>query len=428
VFARKVCFLISLIILISLIGCSSSSSSDNDPPAGLAITTSTLPQGTTGVGYSATIGASGGTAPYTYALTSGALPDGLSLNTSTGQITGTPTTGGTFNFIVTVTDDADGEASKSLSIIIKDIRITTSALPGGQIAISYSTTLAAEGANTPFTWSVSSGSLPSGLSLNMNTGVISGTPDTIESALFVIRVTDSLSSTDEKGFSIDISADANTSSGGSGGQTGTTYTTNITVGSETIYIIVTAPASTAPTCLKVWLHGDGTSPSGFYSTADSVYNGNEIGAGWVIYRPYAPDDPDDKIAYHWWQYDDNIEAVLAVVEHAKSHYDIYLNRIYLAGFSGGASTTSTVGRAHGEIFAACGMHCGLPMGSSTSTRKAPYYVYCGSSDPMYRAYPNVDGALIAAGHEVEYLLGPTGHMHYQPAFDANYAFFLSHTK
>lgn len=424
---RNYLLLVFTIIFISLVGCSSIKSSDNYAPAGLAIATTQLPQGTTGVSYSATVTASGGTAPYTFAVTSGALPDGLSLDTSTGQITGTPTTGGTFNFTVTVTDDTGTEASKSLSIIIKDVSITTNSLPGGQIGISYSATLAAEGANTPFTWAVTSGSLPSGLSLNMNTGVISGTPDTIESPLFIIQVTDSLTATDSKSFSIDITADANTSSGGSGGSTGT-FSTSITVGSDTIDIIVTAPSSGYPTCLKIWLHGDTSTPSDFPFTADSVYNGNEIGAGWVVYRPYAPDHADPDIAYHWWQYSDNIQAVLAVVEHAKSYYDIYLNRIYLAGFSGGASTTSIVGRAHGEIFAACGMHCGLPMGSSTSTRKAPFYVYCGSSDPMYIAYPNVDGALIAAGHEVEYLLGPTGHMHYQPAFDANYAFFLSHTK
>ncbi|MHC4621151.1 MAG: alpha/beta hydrolase, partial [Planctomycetota bacterium] len=150
-------------------------------------------------------------------------------------------------------------------------------------------------------------------------------------------------------------------------------------------------------------------------------------AGWVIYRPYAPDNPDPDIAYHWWKYENNIEAVLAVVEHAKTNYNIDINRIYLAGFSGGASTTSIVGRAHGEVFAACGMHCGLPMGSSTSARKAPYYVYCGASDQMYTLYPYVADDLEAAGHEVEYLVGPTGHTPYQTAFDANWQFFQTHT-
>lgn len=60
--------------------------------------------GVVGVPYSSVITVTGGTAPYTFAVTSGALPNGLSLNTSTGAVTGTPTAAGTFSFVVTVTD------------------------------------------------------------------------------------------------------------------------------------------------------------------------------------------------------------------------------------------------------------------------------------------------------------------------------------
>lgn len=71
-----------------------------------------------GVAYSQTLVASGGTSPYTWALVSGSLPGGLSLNSSSGAITGTPTTTGTFNFTVEVTDSAAGSDSQPLEIVI----------------------------------------------------------------------------------------------------------------------------------------------------------------------------------------------------------------------------------------------------------------------------------------------------------------------
>lgn len=70
----------------------------------ITVNPSTLPNGTVGTLYSQTITASGGTAPYAFSVSGGALPGGLTLNTITGEITGTPTTAGTFNFSITATD------------------------------------------------------------------------------------------------------------------------------------------------------------------------------------------------------------------------------------------------------------------------------------------------------------------------------------
>ena len=86
----------------------------------LAITIQSLPGGIAGVAYSATLTASGGTTPYIWAISGGALPAGLSLNTSTGAITGTPTTAGTSTFTAQVTDSSSPQqtANAVLSIVI----------------------------------------------------------------------------------------------------------------------------------------------------------------------------------------------------------------------------------------------------------------------------------------------------------------------
>jgi len=85
----------------------------------LSITTSSLPSGTIGAAYSQTLTATGGMPPYTWSISSGNLPNGLNLNNSTGAITGPPSTSGTFNFIIQVTDANSDTATKNFSITIQ---------------------------------------------------------------------------------------------------------------------------------------------------------------------------------------------------------------------------------------------------------------------------------------------------------------------
>jgi Tol biopolymer transport system component len=82
------------------------------------VTTTSLADGTKTVAYSQFLTASGGTAPLTWAIISGSLPPGLSLNSSTGEISGTPTQAGNSSFTVRVTDSYSETASKALSIHI----------------------------------------------------------------------------------------------------------------------------------------------------------------------------------------------------------------------------------------------------------------------------------------------------------------------
>ena len=74
------------------------------PPPTISISPAAVPSATVAVAYSQTLSASGGTAPYGFAITAGSLPAGLSIDPSTGALAGTPTAAGTFNFTVTATD------------------------------------------------------------------------------------------------------------------------------------------------------------------------------------------------------------------------------------------------------------------------------------------------------------------------------------
>ena len=167
-----------------------------EPPP--TITTTTLTNPTLNLTYSATVTATGGLLPLSWAVTSGTLPPALSLSSSTTnsvQITGKPTTVGSFTFTITVTDSAGFSSSQQFTVVVSSLVITTtSPLPPASTTAAYSVTFAATGGVAPLTWSVVNGStLPPGLMLNSTTGVLSGTPTQGGTFTFGITVTDSAS-------------------------------------------------------------------------------------------------------------------------------------------------------------------------------------------------------------------------------------------
>lgn len=159
---------------------------------------SVLPSGQVGVLYTTTLVAIGAP-PYTWTVTIGVLPPGLTLNPATGVISGTPTMAGTYPFWVEVADSTSPPSSPSqgFSIVIAATPITfsTTSLFQAKEGVVYSASITARGGVTPYTYSLSSGTLPAGLSLSSTSGVISGTPDkgTAGNYVLTIGVTDSSS-------------------------------------------------------------------------------------------------------------------------------------------------------------------------------------------------------------------------------------------
>ncbi len=183
-------FFALLVACAGIGGCSST-------PGSLKVTSTSLPAGNVGSAYTATVNATGGVPPFMWSIASGSLTAGLSLGSSTTRsvtISGTPTAQVDSNFTIMVNDSKGSLSRQPLTIAIGaplPLAVTTTTLPGGFPNQAYATTtLQASGGVPPFTWTITSGNLPAGLSL-ASTGVISGTPTTIGTANFTVQVADS---------------------------------------------------------------------------------------------------------------------------------------------------------------------------------------------------------------------------------------------
>jgi len=186
------------------------------PSEELAITsTSPLPEAKVGVPYEYSFRATGGKPRYSWNVASGSLPGGLTLSEH-GLLSGTPTQHGDFTFEISVTDSQQPpdtvSAAFSLYVAPEDLDITTTSLPNGKEGTPYQQVVEARGGVAPYTWSVSSGSLPDGLELDQATGTVSGTPTNpaIGTSTFTVRVVDSQAPSDqaERSLSITIAPEA----------------------------------------------------------------------------------------------------------------------------------------------------------------------------------------------------------------------------
>jgi hypothetical protein len=167
----------------------------------------TLGDATQYVSYSQTFTASGGTSPYAWSITGGALPSGLTQNPATGRLSGTPGVAaapGVYSFTVQAQDAFGCSVSTnySLTVLCPAISFSPSSLSNGTVGYSYDQTASVTGGTAPYTYAVSSGALPPGLSLNTSDGRITGTPTTETVATFTLEATDFYGCKGTKAYSI----------------------------------------------------------------------------------------------------------------------------------------------------------------------------------------------------------------------------------
>jgi hypothetical protein len=237
--------------------------------AKLQITTKELPDAVVGNPYNQTLSLNGSQAPNTWSIAAGSLPPAINLGASTGALTGTPTTAGTYNFTVRVVDRTGDSDTAALSIVVDPaaaLVITTAALPNGAVGAQYSQTLAATGGSGGYQWSRTAGSLPGGLSLSAS-GAITGTPTAAGVSSFTVRVADSGGRTASKMLTMTVDAPALTISTAtiSAGTVGTPYSFTL--------------ASTGGRAPYAWRIADGALPGGLALAASGVISGTPAAAG-----------------------------------------------------------------------------------------------------------------------------------------------------
>ena len=204
-------WLLSLLLLIFATRCFGS----------VAVTTTTLPNGTVGTTYSTVVNASSGCTPYKWAIASGALPAGItakvSSTTTSLNLAGTPTTAATYSFAVKVTACGGGVSQVSYKVVIQatasSVSITTTTLPNGTVGTAYSAVVKASGGCTPYKWAIASGALPAGVtakpSSTTTTLNLAGTPKTAANYSFTEHVTGCGGHVSKRSYKIVIQATAN---------------------------------------------------------------------------------------------------------------------------------------------------------------------------------------------------------------------------
>jgi hypothetical protein len=157
----------------------------------MMVATASLPAGLIDKAYtSTTLKTTGGKSAFVWTLIGGSLPTGMKLATS-GALSGTPTVAGTFTPTFSVHDSSKPAytASATLSLVIDPMSVSTTTLAAATVGKAYSASLKAVGGKTPYVWTLSAGSLPTGVKLS-TAGAFSGTPTVAGSYSFAVRVTD----------------------------------------------------------------------------------------------------------------------------------------------------------------------------------------------------------------------------------------------
>lgn len=160
-----------------------------------------------GTPYHGQVSVVSGMQPYTWSITNGSLPKGLTLNNQ-GEISGIPTgLGGQYTFTVQVMDANHLTATRQLSLSVDGpSSYPTISMPNinaTTVGTPYSQTLSATGGSAPYAWSVTQGTLPTGFTLNSQTGTLTGTPMTGGQTAVTVKVTDAYGNTATQTLTLD---------------------------------------------------------------------------------------------------------------------------------------------------------------------------------------------------------------------------------
>ncbi|WP_341210629.1 putative Ig domain-containing protein [Sphingomonas paucimobilis] len=256
----------------------------------LALDPAALANATVGAAYSQAVTATGGTAPYSYAVTAGALPAGIGLATN-GALSGTPTAGGSYSFTITATDaTATGNGGPyttvrgyTLVVAAASVAVGPASLPDGRYEAAYKQALTASGGTAPYRYAVTDGALPAGVTLAAD-GTLSGTPSAFGRFAFTVTATDSSTGagpySGAKAYSLviaapDVPVAANVSLAVGYGAAATAVPLKVSGGAATGVAIASAPAHGTAT-----VNGTAISytPAAGYAGADSfTYTASNAG-------------------------------------------------------------------------------------------------------------------------------------------------------
>lgn len=288
-------------------------------PAPLLIGSASLFTANTANTFNQALSATGGVPPYVWSISSGTLLPGLTLNATSGLISGTPTMAGNSNFTVQVQDATGILATKNFTInsVTDPFLISTSALTSGFTGSIYSQSVIATGGVKPYAWSITSGSLPAGLSLNTVTGVISGTPTIAANSNFTIQARDGSNTIVVAAMSITVGA-GSTVDGFINGTNLRAPWTLVKGGGTTQSIAATAGHSSNP-AVDIYMYGPDSS---CYYYLESIKNRNffsfwykfnnaALGSTTVMWMDGTGYEVDDGEGLIYWQENVYVSPLIA---------------------------------------------------------------------------------------------------------------------